>query len=81
MLLENSINGYYALGQALGQKYRGKIGHIQKTLHSWWKRKIAFLVSQIDDYVKHIFREHDKEADHRANLGAGGQRKLNVNRQ
>ena len=43
---------------ALGQKCRGNIGHIQKTLHSWWKRKIAFTISHIDDYVNHIFREH-----------------------
>ena len=33
-----------------------KIGHVQKTLYSWWKRKVAYLVGLIDDYVKHIFR-------------------------
>ena len=51
---------------ALSQKYRGrKIGHNQKTLHSWWKRKIALFISKIDDYVKHIFREDNQEADTR----------------
>ena len=30
----------------------------------------------IDDYVKHIFREHNQEADHCANLGTEGQRQL-----
>ena len=36
--------------------------HIQKTLHSLWKKKIAYPVTQIDDYVKHIFRKHNQEA-------------------
>ena len=45
-----------------------------------WKRKVAFPFSQIDDNVKHIFREHNQEADHRANLGAEGQRKIVVDR-
>ena len=48
--------------------------HIQKTLHSGWKEKIAFPISQIDDQVKHIFREHNQEAGHWANWGAAGQR-------
>ena len=47
-----------------------------KTLHSWWKRKTAFPISQIDGYVKHIFRKHNQEADHWANGGADGQRKI-----
>ena len=33
---------------------------------------------QIDDYVMRIFREHNKEADHLANLGTDGQRKITV---
>ena len=48
-----SINGHYAMGQ----KLQGTIRHIQKTLHPWWDRKIAYRVAQVDDYVKHIFRE------------------------
>ena len=35
---------------------------------------MANLLQKIDDYVKHIFREHN-EADHWANVGAEGQRK------
>ena len=31
-------------------KYRGKIGHVQQTLHSWWTKKIAYPITQIDDY-------------------------------
>ena len=36
-------------------KHRGNFGPIQKTLHSWWKRKIANPSSTIDDYVMHFF--------------------------
>ena len=35
---------------------------------------------KIDDYVKHVFREHNQEADHWANLVAEGQRKVIVDR-
>ena len=41
-------------------------------------KKIAYPVAQIDDYVKHIFREHNQEADHLANLGAEEQRKIMI---
>ena len=54
---------------------QGKIGQIQKKLYTWWKRKIANPISKIDDYAKHIFQEHNQEADHWANLGAEGHRK------
>ena len=37
-------------------------------------------VSLIDDFVKHTFREHNKEADHWANVGAEGQRKTVIDR-
>ena len=37
---------------------------------------MANLLQKIDDNVKHIFREHNKEADHWANVGAEGQRKV-----
>ena len=43
-----------------------------------WKRKIKIPISKIDDHVKHILREHNQEADHWANLGAEGQRKMIV---
>ena len=64
------INGRYSLGQT----YQGTIGQIQKTLYPCWKRKIANPISKIDNYVKHIFWEHDQEADRWANLDAEGQR-------
>ena len=35
-------------------------------------------ISKVDDYVKHIFREHNQEVDHWANLGVEGQRKILV---
>ena len=37
------------------------------------REKFDFVVSQFDDYVKHIFNEHSQESDHRANSGAEGQ--------
>ena len=42
--------------------------------------KKANPISKIDDYVKHIFWEHNRDADHWANLGAEGQRKIVVDR-
>ena len=33
---------------------RGKFWHVQKTLHSWWEKKVACPVTQIEDCVKHI---------------------------
>ena len=71
---EEWINGHHARGQ----QDKAKIGAFQKTLHSWWRRKAACLVGMIDDYVKHISREHTQEADHLTNLGAEGQRKITV---
>ena len=37
-------------------------------------------ILEIDDYVKHVFREHNTEADHSANVGAEGQRKVVIDR-
>ena len=64
------------MGTSDETKVRGKIGHIHKTLHPWWTRRVAYLVRRIDDYVKHIFQEHSQEADHLANIGTEGQRKV-----
>ena len=41
---------------------------------------MASPISKIDDCVKHIFREHNQEADHWANAGAKGQRKVIIDR-
>ena len=57
-----------------------KIGMVQKTLHHWWIRKIANPFSKADDYEKHIFREHNQEADHWANVRAEEQRKAVIDR-
>ena len=52
------VNGQYSVGQ----KDRGRVGQVQKTLRSWWKRKIANPMSKTDDIVKHVFRENKEEA-------------------
>ena len=67
---EKWINRHYAMGQTL----HGKLGRMQKTLHSWWKRRIAYPVTQIDDCVKH------QEADHLVILGTEGQRKVTIDK-
>ena len=72
---EKWVNGQYVLGQ----KYRGRIGHILKTLRSWWKRRIAHPISKIDHPMRTV-REHNLEADHLANLGAKGQRQIVVDK-
>ena len=60
---------------AMGRKYKDKFGHIQITLHLWWKRKMAYPVEKVDDYVKHTFREHNQEADH---LGTEGHKDITI---
>ena len=64
----------------MGQKYRGRIGQVQMTLHSWWVRKNANRISKIDDFVFHVFREHNQEADLWANSGAERQRRIVMDR-
>ena len=68
------INGQYSMVL----KYRGKLDKSPKTLYTLWKRKIANPISKIDDDVKHIFREHNREAHHWRNWGAKGHRKIVV---
>ena len=50
----------------------------QRIYHSWWKRGAATPISDIDNFVKHIFREHNQEADHCADIGAQGRRKIDA---
>ena len=38
----------------------------------------AYLEDKIGDYAKHMFSEHNQEADHLASLGADGTRKITV---
>ena len=42
------------------------------------RERLSFSITQIDDYVKHIFREHGLEAECLANLGAEGRKKIIV---
>ena len=53
-----------------------KLATLKKHYTHGGKERSHFLISKIDDYVKHIFREHYQEADHWANLGAEGQRTI-----
>ena len=62
----------------MGKKYRHKLGGIQATLHSWWKKSVACLVRKVDDHVKHAFRKQNREADHLANLGKEGKWKITI---
>ena len=62
----------------MGLEDREQLESIQRTLHSLWRRKVAYPVRQVDDYVRHVLREHNQEADHLANLGAEGQRQITV---
>ena len=48
----------------MNELQRQKFGGIQRTLHSWWNRGIAYPVRKIGDDVKHEIREHNQEADH-----------------
>ena len=60
---------------AMGKRNKEQSGGIQRTLHWWWKREVAYSVERKDDSVKHIFREHSLEAGHLANLGTEGKMK------
>ena len=43
--------------------------------NSHWKREVANPISKIDDFVTHVFREHNQEAGHWADVGGEEQRK------
>ena len=49
---------------------------IQKTLHSWCKRSVAYSIRNTNDFVRYVFREHNQEADGLANLGEEGKSKV-----
>ena len=40
--------------------------------------ELYILWRNIDDYVRHIFREHNQEVDHVANLGTKEQHKITI---
>ena len=68
------INGEFAQGT----KNKEIIGKIQRILHSWWKGRAATPISNIDNFVKHVYREQNQEANHWADTGAQGRRKLDI---
>ena len=51
-----------------------------RSTHSWWKEKIASPISKIDDFMEHVYREHNWEADHWTNTGAQRLRKIVLDR-
>ena len=61
---------------AQGTKYKDTIGKSQRILHSLWKKGAATPISDIDNFVKHIYQEHNQEADRCANIDAKGQGKI-----
>ena len=71
---EQWIIGYFAMGK----KDAENIGHIQKTLHLWLRRNVAYPVDKVDDYVKHVFREHNQETDDLANQGTEGHTHITI---
>ena len=50
-----------------------ELAKFKKTSH--WKREVANPISKIDDFVTHVFREHNQEAGHWADVGGEEQRK------
>ena len=61
---------------AQGTNYTETMGTTQRILHSF-----AMLpISNIDSFVNHVYREHNQEADHWANIGAQGRRKIVIDR-
>ena len=60
------------------QGTRISLGKFKKFLQSWWKRGAATPISNIDNFVKHSYREHNQEADHWADIGAQGRRKIDI---
>ena len=61
-------------------KYQKKIGAIKRLAHRWWEQNLARPIFLIESYVNHIFREHSKEADHWANVGAIGEKEIVVDK-
>ena len=61
-------------------KYQKKIGAIQRLVHRWWEQNLARPIFLIESYVNHIFREHNKEEDHWANVGASGKKEIVVDK-
>ena len=86
------INGEFAQGT----KYKETLGKNKRIVHSWWKRRVAKPISDIDSFVNRVYRgfvnrvyrgfvnrvyrEHTQEADHWANIATQGNRKIVIDR-
>ena len=70
------INGEFAQGT----RYKEILGKIQRILHHKWKRGTATPISNVDNIVQHVCREHNQEADHWDDIGAQGRRKIDIYR-
>ena len=44
-----------------GAKLGKMLERFTKTIHSWWKKKVAFPAEKNGDYVRHIFRERNEK--------------------
>ena len=42
------------------------------------EERCSHTMSNIDNFMKHIYREHNQEADHWADIGAQGRRKIDI---
>ena len=67
------INGHFAMGQV-----QGEIEASSEDIAFVVDEKEVFPGRSIDDNVKHIFREHNQEADDLVNLVNEGQRKITI---
>ena len=73
-MISKWINGDFTVGG----KYQKKVGASQRLLHQWWEQNLARPEDLIESYVSHVVREHNKEADHWANVRAGGKKEIVV---
>ena len=76
MLLENGSTAI----MLWAKNTEGSSATFKKSYTRGGRGKSVFPVAQIDDYVKHIFREHSQEADHWATWGVEGQRNYFVDK-
>ena len=62
------------------QSTKRQLGKFNGFLHSWWKGRVAAPISDIDNFLEHVNREHNQEADHSASTGAQGRRNTDIYR-
>ena len=62
----------------MGQSSGKELGVFKESYIHGGRGKPAHLGKKIGEYVKHIFRGHNQEADHLAKMGADGMKKITV---